>query len=231
VSNRRALPVLPGRSALATVAAGASAALVALLLSVPAAAAGLAALLMLAALLVLATLDYVSSRRAWRHGQPRMTRRLPAAFAIGVRRPVELAVEVDGSARWTCELYDYADAALTTDGLPVRFEVRGGRRVTTGYVALPTHRWEITFAPADIRVRSRWGFCDLLEQIGTTDTRRVYPDFAQVARYAWLAGDRARRDDGGRRAGTPRHRAGQPLQRDQARRPDLTRDIYTCARD
>ena len=127
MSNRRALPVLPGRSALATVAAGASAALVALLLSVPAAAAGLAALLMLAALLVLATLDYVSSRRAWRHGQPRMTRRLPAAFAIGVRRPVELAVEVDGSARWTCELYDYADAALTTDGLPVRFEVRGGK--------------------------------------------------------------------------------------------------------
>src|SRR5438477_12666613 len=105
------------------------------------------------------------------------------------------------------------------------------RRVTTGYVALPTHRWEITFAPADIRVRSRWGFCDLLEQIGTTDTRRVYPDFAQVARYAWLAGDRARRDDGGRRAGTARHRARQPLQCDQARRPDLTRDIYTCARD
>ena len=48
----------------------------------------------------------------------------------------------------------------------------------------------MTFAPADVRVRSRWGLCELLERLGTTEVRRVYPDFAQVARYAWLAGDR-----------------------------------------
>jgi uncharacterized protein (DUF58 family) len=48
----------------------------------------------------------------------------------------------------------------------------------------------VTFAPADVRVRSRWGLWELLERLGTTDIRRVYPDFAQVARYAWLAGDR-----------------------------------------
>ena len=29
----------------------------------------------------------------------------------------------------------------------------------------------------------------LLERLGTNEMRRVYPDFAQVARYAWLAGD------------------------------------------
>jgi uncharacterized protein (DUF58 family) len=32
--------------------------------------------------------------------------------------------------------------------------------------------------------------CELLARLGATDTRRVYPDFAQIARYAWLAGDR-----------------------------------------
>jgi len=190
VSDRRTLPFLPGRSAVLTVTAGAVAALIALVLRVTAAASGRAALLMLGALLVLSAVDYVSSRHAWRHGSPRMMRRLPAAFAIGVRRPVELAIEIDGSTRWTCELYDYADATLTAEGLPVRFRLRGGTRVTTGYTVLPTRRGEITFAPADIRVRSRLGFCDLLEQIGTIDVRRVYPDFAQVARYAWLAGDR-----------------------------------------
>jgi uncharacterized protein (DUF58 family) len=119
-----------------------------------------------------------------------MTRRLPAAFAIGARRSVELAIEADGSADWQCELYDHADPTLSTEGLPVRLHVRGGTRVTTTYMVLPTHRGEITFAPADIRVRSRWGFCELLETIGTEDATRVYPDFAQVARYAWLAGDR-----------------------------------------
>ena len=35
-----------------------------------------------------------------------------------------------------------------------------------------------------------WGFWELLERLGTAERRRVYPDFAQIARYAWLAGDR-----------------------------------------
>ena len=30
----------------------------------------------------------------------------------------------------------------------------------------------------------------MLVRLGQTDRRRVYPDFAQIARYAWLAGDR-----------------------------------------
>src|SRR4029453_4895532 len=55
---------------------------------------------------------------------------------------------------------------------------------------VPTVRGEVTFEPADVRVHSRWGFCELLERLGAIDRRRVYPDFSQVARYAWLAGDR-----------------------------------------
>ena len=190
MSSRRRRPLLPARSAIVTVGAGAVAALGALLLGVPPLVAGRAALVTLGALAIVGGADYVASRRAWRGGSPRMIRRLPAAFAIGVRRPVEVAIEVEGPTRWHCELYDHADATLSTEGLPVRVDVRGGARVTTGYTVMPMHRGEITFAPADIRVRSRLGFCDLLEQIGTTDVRRVYPDFAQVARYAWLAGDR-----------------------------------------
>jgi uncharacterized protein (DUF58 family) len=31
---------------------------------------------------------------------------------------------------------------------------------------------------------------DLLERLGAVERRRVFPDFAQMARYAWLAGDR-----------------------------------------
>jgi len=190
VSSRRRLALLPGRSAIATVAAGTIAALTVLLLGLPAFVVAPAALLLLGALVVVAAVDAAASRREWRRVSPRMTRRLPAAFAIGVRRPVELAIEVEGSTRWRCELYDHADPTLSTEGLPIRTDVRGGTRVRSSYTALPTHRGELTFAPADIRVRSRWGFCELLERIGTTDVRRVYPDFAQVARYAWLAGDR-----------------------------------------
>jgi uncharacterized protein (DUF58 family) len=65
-----------------------------------------------------------------------------------------------------------------------------GRRLESAYSVTPTRRGQISFAPADVRIRSRWGLCELLDRLGTTDVRRVYPDFAQVARYAWLAGDR-----------------------------------------
>jgi len=54
----------------------------------------------------------------------------------------------------------------------------------------PTTRGQVAFAPADVRVRSRLGLCELLQRLGADEVRRVYPDFAQVARYAWLAGDR-----------------------------------------
>src|SRR5262249_15348680 len=58
------------------------------------------------------------------------------------------------------------------------------------YRVTPTQRGEVAFAPADIRIRSQWRLCELLERIGPRETRRVYPDFAPLARYAWLAGDR-----------------------------------------
>src|SRR5262245_37899805 len=147
-------------------------------------------LVLLGVLAAIGLWDYRVSRAAWRHGLPRMLRRLPAAFALGTRRPVELAIEVEGPWHWRCELYDHADATLVTEGLPMRLDIHGGTHTIATYMALPTHRGQVTFAPADIRVRSRWGFWELLEQIGTHDVRRVYPDFAQIGRYAWLAGDR-----------------------------------------
>ncbi|MET0657520.1 MAG: DUF58 domain-containing protein, partial [Steroidobacteraceae bacterium] len=39
-------------------------------------------------------------------------------------------------------------------------------------------------------VRSLLQCWELRVRVGTPETRRVYPDFAQVARFAWLAGDR-----------------------------------------
>ena len=145
---------------------------------------------MVLALLVTAACDYAASLRAWRRSAPTLTRRLPAAFAIGVKRPLHISIETVGADVWRCRLYDHADSSLLTDGLPMALTLSGGKRIDTTYTVIPTRRGEVTFAPTDVRVRSRWGLCELLERLGTNEMRRVYPDFAQVARYAWLAGDR-----------------------------------------
>src|SRR5262245_31460360 len=184
------VPLIPSRALIRGLTISAGVLLVALIAGLSVAIAAPVAAAVLTGLIAATALDYAISRRAWREASPVMTRGLPAAFAIAVKRPVHLAIAIEGSGQWTCELYDHADPSLLTEGLPITLRLAAGTRTETAYHAIPTRRGEVTFAPADIRVRSRWGLCELLERIGATEVRRVYPDFAQVARYAWLAGDR-----------------------------------------
>ena len=72
----------------------------------------------------------------------------------------------------------------------MQLTLEAGTRLEATYWVTPSRRGEVAFAPADVRVRSRWALCELLERLGESEQRRVYPDFAQIARYAWLAGDR-----------------------------------------
>jgi uncharacterized protein (DUF58 family) len=181
---------LPGRPLLLALAAGALAALAGLLLG--AAVARVAELCVAGGVLlaVAVAADYLHSARAWRASAPTLTRRLPSAFAIGAKRSVTLRIDIAGGVQWSTALYDHADPSLLVEGMPIRLGLPAGKRVEVSYTVVPTRRGEVAFAPADVRARSRFGLCELLERIGIHEVRRVYPDFAQIARYAWLAGDR-----------------------------------------
>ena len=185
-----AIRVIPSRRLTAIVAAGIVAATAALIAGVPM---GLVVwpVAALAAILSIAMLaDYLITKRAWRASTPSMTRGLPAAFAIGVQKQVTLSISVTGARTWQCALYDHAAASFVTEGLPLQLSLAGGTATDATYQVLPTLRGDVQFAPADVRLRSRLGLCRMFERLGNVETRRVFPDFAQVARYAWLAGDR-----------------------------------------
>jgi len=186
--------VVPGSAALVGLAAVCFVTLIVLLAGVTVAATTWGTGSALVVLLVVTLGDYVISRREWQRCAPVLHRTLPSAFAIGVQRPVHVTVALQesgrGGRRWHFELYDHADPTLVTQGLPVRLMVTEGTAAEVTYSVTPTRRGEVTFAPADVRLRSRWRMCDLLERLGPRDVRRVYPDFAQISRYAWLAGDR-----------------------------------------
>ena len=152
--------------------------------------AALLAWVFLALLCAALVFDAWTSKRAWRNTPARLTRKLPAAFAIGARRDVTLQLELAGTRGWRCEVHDHADATLLTTGLPLAIELVPDKIVEVAYSVVPLARGPVTFEPAHLRVRSRLGLCELLERAGPAEVRRVYPDFAQIARYAWLAGDR-----------------------------------------
>jgi len=181
---------IPGRITLWLLAAGTAGALVALVTGVRLSTVSQLSALGVLALLTGFAIDFVVSRKAWRASNIRFVRRLPPAFAVGVQKNVLIALEAEEGVAWSCRVYDHADPSVITIGLPVTLEVRGGKHVEIEYRVTPTRRGEIVFEPADLQVRSRFGLCELLERLGEPERRRVYPDFAQIARYAWLAGDR-----------------------------------------
>jgi uncharacterized protein (DUF58 family) len=150
----------------------------------------LATLVAVLVLLAATDADYVLSRRRWRNSNVRFMRQLPPAFAIGVERAIRATFEHDGAHEWRFDFYDHVDPSVTAKGLPRVLTLAAGKRVDADYRVTPSRRGEITFAPAELRLRSVLGFCDLGVRLGAAETRRVYPDFAEIARYAWLAGDR-----------------------------------------
>ena len=181
---------LPGRTSFIALSVVGVATLAAVLARVPVETVTRMTVYVAAALALAALADYLASVRGWRQSTTIMKRHLPAAFAIGVKANVTLAIESHAGRTWRCALYDHADSTLVTEGMPLTLAIAAGKRVETSYVVTPTIRGDVVFAPADVRVRTRWGFWELLERIGSTERRRVFPDFAQVARYAWLAGNR-----------------------------------------
>jgi uncharacterized protein (DUF58 family) len=184
------LSVIPGKRLLLGLAAGALGALIALIGGAPIAVVAQLSIVWFVLLIGVAVADYVISRRAWRQSVVRMTRGLPAAFALGARRAITLTFEVESAGDWQARVYDHLDPTFNFEGLPANIVLAAGKRVALGYEVTPTRRGEARFSAAQLRLRSRWGWCELLERLGNEEVRRVYPDFAQVARYTWLAGDR-----------------------------------------
>ena len=181
---------IPGRIALVLVAIAASAGLAALIENISLSLVAQLTAVAVAVLIAVAGADFFVSQSAWRKSKVVMIRRLPPAFAVGVQKPVSVIVRAEGALDWSCRLYDHADPGFITDGMPISIEIRAGKEVEIRYTVTPTRRGEVIFDAADVQVRSRLGFCELLERLGEREARRVFPDFQQVARYAWLAGDR-----------------------------------------
>ena len=134
--------------------------------------------------------DLLVTRREWTAAELRMERSIPPALALGATRDVEASFTLQGNRTWHCRWFDHTDASLLTAGMPVTLDLAGGKVTSIRYQIQPTRRGEVHFEPADLFVRSCLKCWDLRLRVGTQASRRVYPDFAQVARFAWLAGDR-----------------------------------------
>ncbi|AEG94330.1 conserved hypothetical protein [Ramlibacter tataouinensis TTB310] len=135
-------------------------------------------------------LDLAWSLRAAARAPLRVERRAPAAFALGVPTDVVLHLDNDGPRAVQVAVFDEPDARLAFEGLPQAVRVPPGSRAVIRYRVTALQRGPVRFGATQLRSRSAGGAFELLHAAGAGQLLRVYPNFAAVAGYAWLAGDR-----------------------------------------
>ena len=117
-------------------------------------------------------------------------RQMPSAFALGQARALVVTLGHEGPRPWHLDLFDHVPATMTQRLLPASVVLPAASKLDVRYEVTPLQRGKVVFEPAAIRVRSRWGLADLQLRVGSAQSVQVYPNFAALARYAWLAGDR-----------------------------------------
>lgn len=117
-------------------------------------------------------------------------RQMPGAFALGQPHALVVTLSHEGRHPWAIELFDHVPPTMTQRLLPASVVLPAASRLDVRYEITPTQRGKAVFEPAAIRVRSRLGLADLQLRVGPAQSVQVYPNFAALARYAWLAGDR-----------------------------------------
>ena len=117
-------------------------------------------------------------------------RQMPSAFALGQPHGLVVTLIHEGPRPWHLELFDHVPATMTQRLLPASVVLPAASKLDVRYEITPTQRGKVVFEPAAIRVRSRLGLADLQLRVGAAQPVQVYPNFAALTRYAWLAGDR-----------------------------------------
>ncbi|WP_232351878.1 DUF58 domain-containing protein [Inhella proteolytica] len=145
---------------------------------------------LLLALLALAGLDLWRSLSLWQRGGLRVERRLPAAFAIGVSTELRLELVNPGPLAWQLQVIDELDPVFDFEGLPQRLRIGAQQRSTLRFRVTARQRGLVRLGQTQLLWRSRAGLFELRERLGEAQQLRVYPNFAALARYAWLSGDR-----------------------------------------
>lgn len=138
----------------------------------------------------LAAWDAWRSLRALKRAQMQVHRHLPRAMAHGAPHRVQLSCQHQGPEAWQVSLFDGVDPDLDTTGLPISADVRQGVALQARYRVVPQRRGTVSFTPAWLRVRSLGGWWEFKGRGGADTSLQVFPNFAEVARYVWLAGDR-----------------------------------------
>jgi len=120
---------------------------------------------------------------------PLIERRLPAALPLAVWKSAQLLISGAGGARHRLQIVERTPEHCETQGLPATLTLGPQDAVELDYRLRGLHRGEHTIDGCELLLHGRLGLLEQRRIISLPGALRVYPNFAEVAKYALLATD------------------------------------------
>jgi uncharacterized protein (DUF58 family) len=124
---------------------------------------------------------------AWRLPMPELRRRVQGTLALGVWTEVKLRLINPDALPRRVRVFDGTPSEGELRGLPRDVRVPGGGHADFHYRWKPRRRGTWTFEPAHLQIASPLQLWWLLRRGADAHEVRVYPNFAEVKKYAALA--------------------------------------------
>ncbi|MDI9238255.1 DUF58 domain-containing protein [Lysobacter sp. LF1] len=128
---------------------------------------------------------------ALRRPTPRITRRMPDTWPVGIERPVTLNLETDSRQR--VDVFDLHPGGWSMHGLPRRLSLRGGEATSLDYHLRANARGDFRFDGVQLRMHSPLRLWWHSRVAGTGQDVRVFPNFAPLARFTMFSAEQASR--------------------------------------
>ncbi len=149
------------------------------------------------------------------------SRTVPGSVPVGVSTQVAVRLVNRSAQSQTIIVFDHHPSQARVDGLPRTVKLEPNSWARFRYALRPNQRGDLQFGRIEVRIASRLALWEMRAWLGETQTVRVFPNFAALARYALLATDhrlaqigilqRRRRGEGMEFQQLREYRLGDPL--------------------
>jgi uncharacterized protein (DUF58 family) len=124
---------------------------------------------------------------AWFLKMPEVERSLPGRFAVGEAGEVVMSIRNPGRLPARLEVFDGVPAGADAPAMPWSGVVPAGERARVAHPVRMVARGAASFGPIHILRRSPGGLWLRHSLHGGADTRKVYPNYEPVVRFALLS--------------------------------------------
>ncbi len=135
------------------------------------------------------TLALADAALAWKLPTPLGRRVVPGSLPLGVGHEVSVRLANAGKRPIQVTVHDHYPAGTEVRGQPQAVAVPGKGWAEIRYRLRPVLRGDMHFGDIEVRIQSPLGLWQVNRSTGEAQSTRVYPNFAELTKFAVLATD------------------------------------------